>query len=72
MIERNASRGVKDFYINLEFPIETMWQSRRLWFHNKTKKDLTTDGSLTDAEIKDMEGYINNNLNKFKYYNSPN
>lgn len=72
MIERNASRGIKGFYINLEFPIETMWQSRWLWFHNKTKKDLTDDGSLTDAEIKDMEGYINSNLNKFKYYNSPN
>ena len=72
MIERNASKWIKGFYINLEFPIETMWQSRWLWFHNKTKKDLTEEWTLTDAEIKDMEGYINSNLNKFKYYNSPN
>lgn len=49
-----------------------MWQSRWLWFHNKTKKDLTTDGTLTDEEVKDMENYINTNLNKFKYHNKPN
>lgn len=72
MIERNSEKWVKGFYINLEFPIETMWQSRWLWFHNKTKKDLTEDWNLTDDEIKDMEEYINRNLSKFKYYNSPN
>ncbi len=72
MIERNAKKGVKGFYINLEFPIETMWQSRWLWFHWKTKKDLTEDWNLTDEDIKDMEEYINRNLSKFKYYNSPN
>lgn len=72
MIERNAEKWIKGFYINLEFPIETMWQSRWLWFHNKTKKDLTDEWSLTEAEIKDMEDYINKNLSKFKYYNSPN
>ena len=72
MIERNAQKWIKGFYINLEFPIETMWQWRWLWFHNKTKKDLTEDWNLTDDEIKDLENYINTNLNKFKYYNSPN
>lgn len=72
MIEKNAKKWIKWFYINLEFPIETMWQSRWLWFHWKTKKDLTEDWTLTDNEIKDMENYINWNLSKFKYYNSPN
>lgn len=72
MIERNADKWIKWYYINLEFPIETMRQSRRLWFHGKTKKDLTEDWNLTDEEIKDMESYINSNLDKFKYYNSPN
>lgn len=72
MIDRNSKKWIKGFYFNLEFPIETMWQSRWLWFHNKTKKDLTTDGTLTDEEIKDMENYVNTNLNKFKYHNKPN
>ena len=72
MIDRNSKKGIKGFYFNLEFPIETMWQSRWLWFHGKTKKDLTTDGTLTDEEIKDMENYVNTNLNKFKYHNKPN
>lgn len=72
MIEKNSQKGIKWYYINLEFPIETMWQSRWLWFHGKTKKDLTEDWNLTDAEIRDMEDYINMNLSKFKYYNSPN
>ena len=72
MIERNAEKWIKGFYINLEFPIETMRQSRWLWFNGKTKKDLTEDWNLTEAEIKDMEEYINKCLSKFKYYNSPN
>ncbi len=72
MISRNADKWVKGFYINLEFPIETMWQSRWLWFHGKTKKDLTEDWNLTEYEIKDMEKFINEKLWQFKYYNSPN
>ena len=72
MIERNAKKGIKGFYFNLEFPIETMRQSRWLWFHNKTKRDLTTEWSLTEEEIEDMKNYVTTNLNKFKYYNSPN
>ena len=71
MIERNTEKWIKGFYINLEFPIETMRQSRWLWFHNKTKKDLTDLWNLTDAEIKDMENYINRNLNSFQFFNSP-
>ena len=72
MIERNSKKGIKWFYINLEFPIETMWQSRWLWLHGKTKRDLTEDWHLTDSEIKDLERYVNEKLTQFKYYNSPN
>lgn len=71
MIERNAEKWVKGYYINLEFPIETVWQNKRLWFHWKTKNDLTDKWKLTDSEIKDLEWYINSNLAKFQYYNSP-
>lgn len=71
MIARNAEHGVKWFYINLEFPIETMWQSRWLWFNNKTKRNLTDLAPLTKEEIKDLEDYVNRQLSKFKYYNNP-
>ena len=72
MIERNAKKWVKWYYINLEFPIETMWQSRWLWFHWKTKRDLSVESTLTDTDKQDMKDYIEDKLNKFKYYNSPN
>ena len=72
MIEQNAKKGIKGFYFNLEFPIETMWQWRWLWFHGKTKRDLTTEWSLTEEEIKDMENYVRTNLEKFKFCNKPN
>jgi len=72
MIERNAKKWVKWFYINLEFPIETMWQSRWLWFHGKTKRDLSVESTLTDAEKQDMQRYIADKLKKFKYHNAPN
>lgn len=72
MIERNAQKWIKGFYINLEFPIETMWQSRWLWFHGKTKRDLSWESTLTAEEKKDMDNYIQENLKKFKYYNKPN
>lgn len=72
MIERNAKKWIKWYYINLEFPIETMWQSRWLWFHWKTKRDLSVESTLTDRDKQDMKNYIEDKLNKFKYYNSPN
>lgn len=72
MIDRNSKKWIKWFYINLEFPIETMRQGRRLRFHNKGKRDLSWETTLTDEEKEDMKKYINDNLNKFKYYNSPN
>lgn len=72
LIRRNSENWIKWFYINLEFPMETMWQSRRLWFHNKSKACLTTLESLSESEKKDMASYVKDNLNKYKYYNSPN
>ena len=72
MITQNAKRWIKGYYINLEFPIETMWQSRWLWFNNKSKRDLTSLWNLTDEEIKNLEDYVNSNLNAIEYYNNPN
>lgn len=71
MIEKNAQRWVKWYYINLEFPIETMRQSRWLWFHGKDKRSLTDLNSLTDEEIADLENYVNSRIWKFEYYNNP-
>lgn len=71
MISRNAKNGVKGYYINLEFPIETMWQSRWLWLHNKGKSNLTNLNPLSKDEIADLENYVNTSLSKFKFYNSP-
>lgn len=72
MLDRNSKKGIKGYYINLEFPIRTMWESRWLWFHNKTKRDLSVEWSLTPEEKEDLEAYIDRNLAKFDYYNSPN
>lgn len=71
LIKRNAG-NVKGFYINLEFPMETMWQSRRLWLNNKSKSCLTNLELLTDDEKDDMAKYVSSNLGKYKYYSSPN
>ena len=71
MIERNSEKWIKGLYINLEFPIETVWQNKWLWFHGKDKKDLSKEWTLTEYEKKDMERYVNENLTKFKSYSSP-
>lgn len=71
LIKRNAGK-VKGFYINLEFPMETMWQSRWLRINRKSKNCLTNLELLTDEEKKDMSDFVTRNLNKYKYYSSPN
>lgn len=71
LISKNADRWRKGFYINLEFPIETMRQSRWLWFHWKWKECLTDLNSLTDYEKNDLQTYVNKMLNRFDYYNNP-
>ena len=48
-----------------------MRQSRWLWFHNKTKNNLTNLDPLSPEEISDLEDYVNSNLSKFEYYNNP-
>lgn len=71
MIEKNAEKWIKWYYINLEFPIEVMWQSRWLWFNGKSKRDLSVEWTLTDTEKQSMKRYIDDKLSKFKYYNKP-
>lgn len=72
MIKRNAENWIKCYYINLEFPMETVWQSKWLWFHNKSKNCLTNLESLSDEEKEDMENYVTRNLEKYSYYSQPN
>lgn len=70
LIKRNSNK-VKWFYINLEFPMETMWQWRWLWLNNKSKNSLTNLEPLTEEEKQDMAKYVTENLNKYKYYSNP-
>ena len=72
LIKRNAEQWVKGFYINLEFPMETMRQSRWLWLHWKSKNCLTNLEQLSNEEMKDMSNYVSDCLNRYKYYSSPN
>ena len=72
IISRNADRWCKGFYINLEFPIETMWQSRWLWLNWKSKLNLTDIAPLTKEENDQMDAYVKQMLGKFDYYNEPN
>lgn len=72
LIRRNADNWIKCYYINLEFPMETVWQSKRLWFHNKSKNCLTNLESLSEEEKEDMENYVTRNLEKYNYYSQPN
>lgn len=72
LIKRNSDNWIKGFYINLEFPMETMWQGRWLWLHNKSKTCLTDLEELSDAEKKDMTKYVSDCLNRYKYHSSPN
>lgn len=72
IIDRNSKLGTKGFYINLEFPIETVWQNRWLFNHWKSKINLSHLNPLTDMEQRDMDEYVKANLEKFDYYNNPN
>ena len=72
LIKRNADNWIKGFYINLELPMETVWQSKWLWFHNKSKACLTNLETLSEEEKKDMNRYVSDNLSKYKYHSSPN
>lgn len=71
LIKRNADK-IKCYYINLEFPMETVWQSKWLWYNGKSKNCLTDLESLSEEEKEDMENYVTRNLKKYKYYSQPN
>lgn len=71
MIDRNAEQWVKWYYINLEFPIETTYERRWLWYHGKEKSDLSTHKPLTPSEQADLERYVNEQLNKYDYLCEP-
>lgn len=72
MIDRNAELWIKWYYINLEFPIETTYERRWLWYHGKEKSDLSTSKPLTPTEQADIERYVNEQLNKYAYLSEPN
>lgn len=72
LIKRNAERWRKGFYINLEFAVENVFKDKRLWFHNKTKKNLTDLDPLTDEEREDLEKYIKQEMEKFDSYSNVN
>lgn len=71
IISKNAELWRKCYYINLEFPIRQVRESRRLFNHWKTKINLTDLDPLTESEDQDKENYVNECLKKFEYYNSP-
>jgi len=71
IIQTNANRGKKWFYINLEFDIRTMWQSRWIWLNWKKKRNLTDIAPLSKKDKKDMDDYVDKKLKQFDYYNRP-
>ena len=71
MIDRNAELWIKGYYINLEFPIETTYERRWLWYHNKMKSDLSSNKPLTEEEQADLEKYVNEQLGKYDYLCEP-
>jgi hypothetical protein len=44
-----------------------MW----LWYHNKSKSDLSSSNPLTEEEQADLERYVNAKLNKYDYLCEP-
>jgi hypothetical protein len=72
MITVNSKRKKKWFYMNLEFSIEIMRTSRRAFINKKTKNNFTDIDPLTYEEQIQCDNYVQNNLNKFDYYNKPN
>ena len=71
MIQSNVKRGKKCFYINMEFPIETVWENRWLFLNNKGKTNLTDIDPLSPEEKAFKDVYIKNKLSQFEYHNSP-
>lgn len=72
ILQANDAKKI-GFYINLEFDIKSVAQSKWLFAHDKRKRDLTDNlSSLSKDEWRDMEDYVEKYLSRFKYYNNHN
>ena len=72
LIKRNADRWRKGLYINLEFSAENVWKNKWLWFHGKTKQNISDLNPLSEEEEKEMNAYIQENMKTFDSYSEPN
>lgn len=71
MIQANVWLWKKCFYINLEFAIETVRQSRWLYANWYKKRNLTDLEPLTPEAKDKMDKYVNKQLKKFDSYSNP-
>lgn len=71
IIQANANRWKKGFYINLEFNIRTVWESKWLFLNGKKKRNLTDIDPLSEQDKNNMNWYVDSMLKKFDYYNAP-
>jgi len=71
MIQANAKRWKKGFYMNLEFPIRTMREWRRLFINWKKKKNLNDIDPMNDIDRNKMERYIEKKLDQFDHLDHP-
>lgn len=71
MLQENKKLLKEWFYINLEFAIDTVAKSRRLYINKKRKRNLTDLEPLTDQEQLALDQYVKNYISKFKYHNNP-
>ncbi len=71
IINKNAQVNKKCFYINLEFPIETVRKSRWLWANWKSKRNLTDLEPLTYDEEMAMKTFVDIQLAKFDSFSDP-
>lgn len=72
MMARNANRGRKWLYINLEFPAETTWKNRWLRVHGKSKQNLSDLAPLTESEEAEMNAYVKEKMKMFDTFSEPN
>lgn len=72
MMHENSVRWRKCFYINLEFPIRTVWESRWLFLNGKRKRNMTDLDPLSSEDQNKMKKYVDEKLKQFEYYNEPN
>lgn len=71
MIQSNVKIWKKCFYINLEFAIETVRQSRWLYANGYKKRNLTDLEPLSPDAQEKMDNYVNKQLKKFDSYSNP-